>query len=112
MNRLTHGPGCVKAPTIWANALKMAHKTLNTLEFWTQVPAAKYPELKKTTIRLILIFNTTYCCELFYSIMKFVKSKHRAALTNQHVKELPQTALTSYEPNFKELKAQMEIHNL
>ena len=54
------------------HALKMAHKTLNTLEFWTQVPAAKYPELKKTTIRLILIFSTTYCCESFYSIMKFV----------------------------------------
>ena len=44
--------------------------------------------------------------------MKFVKSKHRAALTNQHEKELLQTTLTSYEPNFKELKAQMEISNL
>ena len=76
------------------HALKMAHKTLNTLEFWTQVPAAKYPELKKTTLRLILIFSTTYCCESFYSIMKFVKSKHHAALTNQHVKELLRTALT------------------
>ena len=42
-------------------ALKMAHKTLNTLEFWTQVPAAKYLELKKTSIRLISIFSTTYC---------------------------------------------------
>ena len=79
------------------HALKMAHKTLTTLEFWKQVPAAKHPELKETTIRLISVFSTTYCCKSFYSIMKFVKSKHRATLTNQHVKELLQTALTSYQ---------------
>ena len=29
------------------HALKMAHKTLTTLEFWKQVPAVKYPELKE-----------------------------------------------------------------
>ena len=94
------------------HALKMPHKTLNTLEFWTQVSEAKYSEVKITSIRLISIFSTTYCCESFYSIMKFVKSKHRAALTNQHVKELMRTALTSYEPNFKEFTAQMEIRIL
>ena len=40
------------------HALKMAHKTLTTLEFWKQVTAAKYPELKETTIRLISVFST------------------------------------------------------
>ena len=94
------------------HALKMAHKTLTTLEFWKQVLATKYAELKETTIRLISVFSTTYCGESFYSIMKFVKSKHCATLTNQHVKELLRTALTSYQPNFKELTSQIKIHNL
>ena len=92
------------------HVLKMAHKTLNTLEFWKQVLGAKYPNLKKA--RLISVFSTTYCCESFYSVMKFVKSKHRPALKHQHVNELLQTALTSYEHNFKELTAQMEIQYL
>ena len=91
------------------HALKMAHKTLTTLEIWKQVPATKYPELKETTIRPISVSSTTYCCESFYSTMKFVKSKHRATLTNQHLKELLRTALTSYQPNFKKLASQIEI---
>ena len=64
--------------------LKMVHKSPITVEFWKQVPALKYPELKKTNVQLISIFIITFCCESFYSVMKFVKSKHCAVLTNQH----------------------------
>lgn len=90
--------------------LKMIHKSQSTIEFWKQVPEIKYPELKKTSVRLISIFSTTYCCESLYSVMKFVKSKHRAILTNQHLTELIRTALTTYQPDFQQLTAKMETH--
>ncbi|XP_061490325.1 general transcription factor II-I repeat domain-containing protein 2-like [Rhineura floridana] len=89
--------------------LKMIHKSQSTTEFWKQVPEIKYPELKKTSVRLISIFSTTYCCESLYSVMKFVKSKHHAILTNQHLTELIRTSLTTYQPDFR-LTAKMETH--
>ena len=46
-------------------ALKMAHTPLATIEFWKQMSQAKHMQLKKTTIRVISVFITTYCCKLF-----------------------------------------------
>ena len=84
-------------------ALQMQHKSTSIIEFWKLVPESKYPHLKQAACRLISIFGTTYCCESLYSTMKFVKSKYRSQLTNQHLTELLRTALTNYTPNFKDL---------
>ena len=40
--------------------------------------------------------------------MKFVKLKHRATLTNEHLEELIRTALTTYRPNFQRLLSQVQ----
>ena len=48
-------------------------------------------------------FGTTYCCESLYSTIKFVKSKHRSQLTNQHRTKFLRTALSNFKPNFKNL---------
>ena len=53
-------------------ALKNCNKCHSTVEFWQQVTERKYPELKKTSARLLSVFSTTYCCELLFSVMKFV----------------------------------------
>ena len=58
---------------------------------------------------MISVLSTTYCCESFYSVMKFVKSKHRVALTNQDLKELFRTATASYQPNFKQLQPKCRL---
>ena len=77
-------------------------------EFWKFVPESKYPELNMAACRIISIFGTTYLCESFYSTLKFVKSKHRSVLTNQHLKELLRSAVTNYSPNFKELSREVK----
>ena len=69
--------------------LKMVHKSESTIEFWKKVPGSSI------TTTDISIFGTTYYCESLYSVLKFVKSKHRAVLTDQHLKELLRTALTT-----------------
>ena len=89
-------------------ALKTFNKCHSTVEFWRKVTERKYSELKKTSARLLSVFSTTYCCESLFSVMKFVKSKHRASLTNEHLSELIRTALTSYRRDFQKLVNRME----
>ena len=91
-------------------ALKSVHQSQSTVEFWKQVSGDKYPALRQISQRLLSIFGTTYCCESMYSTMKYVKSKNRAVLTNQHLKELLRTATTSYEPDFKKIVEKIETH--
>ena len=69
-------------------ALKNFNKCHSTVEFWQKVTKRKYPELKKTSARLLSVFGTTYCGESLFSVIKFVKSKYRASLRNEHLSEL------------------------
>ena len=91
--------------------LKNFNKCHSTVAFWQQVKERKYPELKKTSARLLSVFSTTYWCESLFSMMKFVKSKYRASLTNEHLSELIRTALTSYRLDFRKLANRMETHS-
>jgi len=45
-----------------------------------------------------------------YSTLKFIKSKYRSVLTDEHLTELERTALTTYQPNFKKLTAYPELY--
>ncbi|XP_047129541.1 general transcription factor II-I repeat domain-containing protein 2A-like [Hydra vulgaris] len=87
--------------------LLMLHKTITFMEFWKIVPEVKYPQLKKIAIKFISIFGSTYTCESLFSTMKFVKSKYRANLTNEHLSELLRTATTSLKPDFKKLTSKV-----
>jgi len=43
---------------------------------------------------------------IFFSVMKFIKSYHRATLKNEDLGELICTALTTYCPDFRGLENQ------
>jgi hypothetical protein len=91
--------------------LELVYKTSSLTDFWKQVLEANYPNLQKTAFRLLSVYGTTYCCESLFSMMKFVKSKHRAVLTSSHLTELLRTSLTSYLPDFKTLTATMKTQS-
>ena len=78
-------------------ALHLKYKSMPITKFWKFVPELKYPEFK-AACRIISIFGTTYLGESFYFTLKFVNSKHRSVLTNQHLKELLRSAFTNYSP--------------
>jgi len=40
----------------------------------------KILRIEKTSAQLISVHSTTNCCDLFFSVMKFLKSNHRAIL--------------------------------
>ena len=91
--------------------LIMQHKSAQSpIEFWKFVRELKYPYLKNTACKLISMFGTTYYCESLYSTMKYIKSKQRSQLTNEHLTELIRTSLTSYEPDFKNSAEKMQSH--
>ena len=54
----------------------------------------------------VLYCILTYWCESLFSVIKFIKSKQRATLTNEHLGELIRTALTTYRQNFQRLANQ------
>ena len=58
-------------------------------------------------MKLISIFGTTYGCESLHSTLKFIKSKYRSELTDEHLSELVRTALTNYQPDFTKLTEKM-----
>ena len=91
-------------------ALKNFKTCHSTEEFWQQFTERKYSEFKKTSAGLLPVFSTTYCYESLFSVMKFVKSKYRATLTNEK-SELIRTALTSYCSDFQKLANRMETHS-
>ena len=90
-------------------AIKTEHQSQSTVEFWKQVSVDKFPALRQTSQRLLCILGTTYSCESMYSAIKYVKSKNRAVLTNQHPKELLMTATTCYESNLKNRNTQIHL---
>jgi hAT family C-terminal dimerisation region len=54
-------------------------------DFWTLVDERKYPLVKETFQMLNSCFGSTYLCESGFSTMKFLKSKFRSRLTNEHL---------------------------
>jgi hypothetical protein len=91
--------------------LKLVYKSLSLTDFWKQIPGANYPNLQKTAFRPLSVLETTYCCESLFSVMKFVKSKHRAVVTTSRLTELLRTSSTSYQPDFKTLTAKMKTQS-
>jgi hypothetical protein len=47
-----------------------------------------------------------------YSTQKFIKSKYRSVLTDEHLTELVRTAVTTYQPTFKRVTAYPEFWTL
>ena len=89
----------------------LTYKCHSTVEFWQQVTECRYLKLKKTRVRLLYVFSTPYFCESLFSVIKFVKSKYHASLTNEHLKELIHTAFISYHPDFQNLANNVDTHN-
>jgi len=54
----------------------------------------------QTSVRLISVFSTSYCCDFFFFVMKFVKSKHRCNRNKWTLWRI-NSHLTTYRPDFR-----------
>ena len=57
-------------------------------EFWNTVPEKKFENLVSCAYKMLCLFGSTYICEMTFSKMKFIKSKHRSRITNENLDTL------------------------
>jgi hypothetical protein len=55
-------------------------------------------------------FRRQHSTRAMYSTIKLIRSKYRSVLTDEHLTELVETALNTYQPHFKKLTAYPELY--
>ena len=75
------------------------------------MPAEKYPNIKRAALKVLSMFGSTYVCESVLSTLNHVKSRHRSALTDTHVKELLRVETTEYKPDLKKIVKEKKCQN-
>lgn len=83
--------------------LKSRCNNLFGVDVFKILDKSKYPLLKSFSISIISMFGSTYICEQFFSKMKYVKSKGRSRLTDEHL--FAQLKIATYDgvPDFTKL---------
>lgn len=74
-------------------------------EFWNLLLEQKYPNLRRCALNLTALFGSTYLCESAFSHMKFIKSKYRSTMTDDHLVACLRLATSSYCPDYEKLAA-------
>lgn len=85
-----------------------SEKTL--LDFWRLVPATSFSHLCGIASRIVALWGSTYCCESTFSTMKYVKSKYRSAMSNEHLEGLLRIACTSRTPEYEKIVTEKQAH--
>ena len=58
----------------------------NKLEFYKKyILEDKFPNLKRLAMWITAAFETTYCCESFFSKLNAVKTRHRSRLLDENL---------------------------
>jgi hypothetical protein len=89
--------------------LKQRFHETPLLQFYQNIfPRNRFPQLAKRAMRILSLFGSTYVCEQLFSKMKFIKSKYRANLTDEHLEGLLRLNSTNTPPNIEKLSLNMQ----
>ncbi|XP_066477822.1 general transcription factor II-I repeat domain-containing protein 2A-like [Tiliqua scincoides] len=83
--------------------LRAKHKEGDLAQFYKSLQPEKFPNLKEFARGSLSIFGTTYLCKQIFSRMKYVKSKYRSTLTDEHLKSLLIIGSSKLVPDYNEL---------
>ena len=75
-------------------------------DFWIAM-AQTYPDLAKMTLKVLILFATTYECEAAFSTLLHIKTKYRNRLD---VTKDMRVALCKTSPKIDELIAAKQVH--
>ncbi|XP_067094207.1 general transcription factor II-I repeat domain-containing protein 2B-like [Osmerus mordax] len=76
-------------------------------ETWNAIPDV-YVNMKKYALGVLSIFGSTYVCEQVFSNMNFIKSKHRARLTDDSLRSCVKMKVTAYSPDVQTLCVEVQ----
>ena len=68
------------------NDMKRAFDENDWVNFYKNYVWGKHQNLVDHALKTISLFGSTYCCEQFFSKMKYCKGKQRGQLSDQHLK--------------------------
>lgn len=73
------------------------------IEFWNNIKEESYPKCKDAMYRFHSMFGSTYTCEVGFSTLKNILSKHRNRLSDIHVESLIRIKCCSYDINIDDV---------
>ena len=79
--------------------------------FWNLLSEEKYPNVRKCSMYLTVFFGSTYLCESTFSHLKYIKSKYRSTLSDEHLDACLKLAITNYSPNYTKLADSMQCQS-
>ncbi|XP_025420225.1 general transcription factor II-I repeat domain-containing protein 2B-like [Sipha flava] len=85
------------------NNFKDYFKEASLQQFYAMLPEESFPNLKKHAREMISIFSSTYLCEQTFSKMKYVKSKYRTNLSDEHLQATLLIGTTKFDANFQDI---------
>jgi hypothetical protein len=79
---------------------KAKYHASTALTFFRDVilPTKRFPHFIEHVQRIVAMFGSTYSCEQLFSKMKYTKSRLRSNLSDRHLNDILQLAVTSTEP--------------
>ena len=93
------------------DTLKYKYKTENLLDFYRCMADDQFPNFKNFARGLISVFGTTYMCEKTFSKLKYVKSKYRSNISDEHLQAILMIGNTKFEPDLNEImKTKSQLH--
>lgn len=85
------------------STLKEKFQSESIDKFYGSLNEAKFVNLRKMAMKLLVLFGSTYICEQTFSIMNINKTKLRSNLTDVHLQSLLKISTSSMQPDFKKL---------
>jgi 17beta-estradiol 17-dehydrogenase/3beta-hydroxysteroid 3-dehydrogenase/mitotic-spindle organizing protein 1 len=87
-------------------------KSVPLPNFYASLNLQTFPRVKAHARKMLVLFGSTYICEQTFSVMKFNKSKHRSAMTDDHLSAVLRIATTEMMPDFNSLvNAHQRLHS-
>lgn len=73
------------------------------IDFFKLLSKDLYPELRNFGLKMASMFGTSYLCESAFSLMKIIKNKHRASLTDDRLSTIMRIATSKIDIDIEEL---------
>ena len=69
-------------------------------KFFASLNETKFSNIRQLAQKMLVLFGSTYVCEQMFSVMKINKTRHRAQLTDEHLRAVLRISTTEMEPDF------------
>ena len=79
----------------WSDIENLPKPNKLVFDTWNTIPDT-YMNMKKCAFGVLSIFGSTYLCEQVFSIMNYIKSKHRSRLIDESLQSCMKIKVTSY----------------